>query len=197
MARPPARWRLHGRPRRERLRATRQASDGRRARPIRESGNRCSRARRRSRCGRSRTATGASASASSLQRVDRDIGLQPPRLHVLDRLLRRRPQHLAAPHQHRVEHAVAERMAAQRDEPLRDIFRETASRRCAACRNIRRSRPSCRSRCRRQAAASAAGSADFPSSARRSGPRPRPRCGPFSIRSATPISCAAIITLRT
>src|SRR4051812_40664275 len=58
------------------------------------------------------------------ERIDRHLGFQPPRLHVLDRLLRRRPGHLAAPYQQSVEHAVAERLTAQRDKPLREGLRE-------------------------------------------------------------------------
>src|SRR3954468_19272724 len=58
------------------------------------------------------------------QCVDRHVGFQAPRLHVLDRLLRRRPGHLAAPYQQSVDHPVAERWGAQRDEPLREGLRE-------------------------------------------------------------------------
>src|SRR5881392_2575538 len=57
------------------------------------------------------------------QRIDRDLSLQAPRLHVLDRLLRRRPGRLATPHQQRVEHAIAEGLAAQRYESLGNILR--------------------------------------------------------------------------
>src|SRR5215213_6858588 len=59
-----------------------------------------------------------------LQRVDRDIRLQLPGLHVLDRLSGGRAQHLAAPHEHGIEHAVSQRMTAQCNQALGPFHRE-------------------------------------------------------------------------
>ena len=87
-----------------------------------------------------------------------------------------RAQLLAAPHQHRVEHAVAERLAAQRHEPLGKFFRKQLLAAVQRVEILADHRASRRSRCRRRAAGSAAGSADFPSSARCSASRPPPRC---------------------
>ena len=142
----------------------------------RESGNRCSRARRRCAMWPIEKRDDASASASSSSMSTETLVFS---FHACMCLIdccaggrSTSPRHISM----RVEHAVAERMAAQRDEPLGTFLRKqllAAVQRVEIFADHRRSR---RSPCRPPAAGSAAGSADFPSSVRCSARRRRPRC---------------------
>ena len=165
--------------------------------PVRESGNRCSRARRRARCGRSRSARPRARRprSSSMSTETLVFSLQAC-MCLIDCCAGGR---VASPRHISIVSSMPSPSDWRRSATSRSgkLAGNSFSPSCSVVEILADHRRVVDHACRRRAAGSAAGSADFPSSARCSASRPRPPCGPSRCGPASPHSCAAIITLRT